>query len=85
MAHIYAGVLGLLTFLTCIARGLLHGDRPDAVLRTACVAMAMFGVMGLIIGAWAQWIIKDSVESQLIAELAGTQSRTDKDVAKPVQ
>ena len=89
MAHTYAGVLGFLTFITCIVRGLLHGYGPDVVLRTACAGMAMFGVIGLVIGAWAQWIVKDSVESQLAAELASGRSdgqgHTDKDVAKPVQ
>ena len=85
MAHIYAGVLGFLTFITCIVRGLLHGSEPDVVLRTACTAMAMFGVIGLVIGAWAQWIVKDSVESRWTTELADEPSRTDKDVAKPVQ
>jgi hypothetical protein len=47
--------------------------------------LAVFGVIGLAIGAWAQWIVKDSVESRLAAELADEKSRTDKNVAKPVQ
>lgn len=85
MARIYAGILGLLAFLTCVTRGLLHGYGPDSVLRYACAAMAAFGVIGLAIGAWAQWIVKDSVETRLAAELADEHSHIDKDVAKPVQ
>ena len=85
MAQIYAGVLGLLAFLTCLARGLLHGHGPDSVLRFACTSMLAFGVIGLAIGAWAQWIVKDSVESRLAVELADEKSLANKDVAKPVQ
>jgi hypothetical protein len=47
--------------------------------------MAAFGMIGLVIGAWAQWIVKDSVEARLAMELADEKSHIDKDVAKPVQ
>lgn len=85
MAQIYAGILGLLAFLTCVVRGLLHSYGPDSVLRSACASLALFGMAGLVIGAWAQWIVKDSVEARLANELADEKSHTDKDVAKPVQ
>ncbi len=77
MAHLYAGILGLLAFLTCVARGMIHGGAVGSVLGAACLSVLAFGVIGYVIGWLAQWIVEDSVRGRILAELAA------EDLAEP--
>ncbi len=70
MACIYAGVLGLLAFLTCVVRGLMHGESPSSVLVLACLSLAVFALIGSIFGWLASKAVEDSVRGRLQAELA---------------
>ena len=70
MARLYAGVLGLLAFLTSIIRGMAHGCGAESALWTACLGMALFAMVGAVIGGLARWIVEDAVNSRLAAELA---------------
>lgn len=70
MARIYAGILGLLAFLTCIARGLAHSSGVDSTLWLACGSMLAFAAIGLVVGACAGWIVEDSVGQRLAAQWA---------------
>jgi hypothetical protein len=86
VARIYAGVLGLLAFLTCLARGALQGGGPDTILGTACLALAAFTVLGQVIGACAAWIVEDAVRGRLAAEVAADAGTDhEKDFVQPVQ
>ena len=71
MACIYAGILGLLAFLTCLVRGLMHGESPSSVLLLACLSLAVFALIGSIFGWLASQTVEDSVRGRLQAELAG--------------
>jgi hypothetical protein len=86
VARIYAGVLGLLAFLTCLARGAFQGGRPGSILQTACLALLGFALLGQVIGAWAAWIVEDAVRGRLAAELAADAGKDhEKDFVQPVQ
>jgi putative Mn2+ efflux pump MntP len=74
VACIYAGILGLLAFLTCLVRGLMHGESPSSVLLTASLALAVFALIGSILGWLAGQAVEDSVRGRLQAELAGERS-----------
>jgi hypothetical protein len=74
VSRIYAGVLGLLAFLISLLRGMLHGYGTDSVLATACGSTLLLAVVGLAIGRFAQWIVEDSVNSRLAAEVAAQQA-----------
>lgn len=70
MARTYAGILGLLAFLTCVARGLIQGGGPVGVLGTACLTMAAFAVVGSLVGWIAQQTVEESVRGRVAAEVA---------------
>ena len=71
MARIYCGILGLLSFLTTLARGWIHGGDAESILWTAWLSLLLFSVIGLIIGWIAGRIVEESVNARLAAELAG--------------
>ena len=74
MACIYAGILGLLAFLTCLVRGLMHGESPSSVLLIASLALGVFALIGSILGGLAAQAVEDSVRGRLQAELDGERS-----------
>ncbi len=70
MAHSYAGILGPLALLTCLARGLIHGGSTETVLLTAWCSLLVFAAIGGVIGWVAERIVEDSVRGRISAELA---------------
>jgi hypothetical protein len=70
VAHLYAGILGLLAFLTSLVRGLVHGIGIDAVLWTAWCNLWVFAAIGCVTGWMADKIIEDSVRGRIAGELA---------------
>jgi hypothetical protein len=83
VAQLYAGILGLLAFATCLARGIVHGGGFESSLGTACLAMFMFAAVGLILGYVAQRTVEASVEQRVAAELAAEESTTPSGGTKP--
>ena len=83
MACIYAGILGLLAFLTCLVRGLMHGESPSSVLVLACLCLAVFALIGSIFGWLASQAVEDSVRGRLQAELAGERAARSNGPATP--
>jgi hypothetical protein len=71
VARIYCGILGLLSFLTTLARGWIHGGDVESVLRAAWISLPLFCVIGLVIGWIAERIVEQSVKERLALELAG--------------
>ncbi len=69
MAHLYAGILGLLAFLTSLARGALHGGETTSVLLTAWCCLLAFSALGCAIGWIAEMTVEESVRSRISAEL----------------
>jgi len=70
VAHLYAGILGLLAFLTSVARGMIHDSAVGSVLWLACLSLLAFGVIGYVAGWLAERIVEDSVRGRILAELA---------------
>ena len=74
MAHVYAGILGPLAFLTVVARGFIHGGGPMSTLFTAWCGLLAFSAIGYVVGRLAAWIVEDSVRSRIAAELAAEEA-----------
>lgn len=70
MAHIYAGILGPLAFLSCLARGLIHGGGTESVLLGAWCGLLVFAAAGYLIGWVAERTVTESVSGRISAELA---------------
>jgi hypothetical protein len=70
VARIYCGILGLLSFLTTLARGWIHGGDTESILRTAWLNLLLFGIIGLVIGWIAERIVEESVNARLAGELS---------------
>lgn len=64
MARLYAGLLGLLAFLTTLVRGMLHGGEPQAVLWSAWCHLLAFALLGALAGWTARWIVEDAMFSR---------------------
>lgn len=69
MARTYGGVLGLVAFLACLARGLAHGDHASQTLGMACVFLAVFWAIGCLAGWIAGRTVEEAVRGNLEAEL----------------
>ena len=70
MAHVYAGILGPLAFLTSLARGLVHGGGTESVLWTCWCSLVAFAAVGYLIGWAADKTVVESVRGRISAELA---------------
>lgn len=69
MARNYAGVLGLIAFLTVMVRGFLDFGGIESTLQIACVALALFAATGWFIGGAAERIVDESVRERVNQEL----------------
>ena len=68
MAPQYAGILGLTAFATTALRGLIRGE-GGSVLFVAWVSLIAFAIVGYVIGAIAEWTIRQSVAQRIMREL----------------
>jgi hypothetical protein len=83
VAHVYAGILGPLAFLTSLARGALHGGGTESVLWTAWCCLLVFSVVGYLVGWVAGKTVEESVRGRIAAELAAQQSSQTPQSAGP--
>jgi len=70
VARIYAGILGLIAFLTSLAHGMVHGGAAQSVLWIGWCSLLVFSAVGCAIGWIAEQTIEDSVRGQVETELA---------------
>jgi hypothetical protein len=70
MGRVYAGVLGTLAMLVVILRGLLDTGGVEGTLTMAMASMALFAIVGAVIGHIAQATIDESVRFQMERGLA---------------
>ena len=75
MARQYAGILGLLAFLTVLARAAVWGGDLTAAMQTALLALMAFAVLGGAIGGLAKFIVDDAARSRLKRELETRQEQ----------
>jgi hypothetical protein len=71
MSRVYAGILGPLAMAVVICRGLLDSGGVEGTLTSATVYLAIFSVVGAIIGHIAQSTVDESVRAQLEQQLQG--------------
>jgi outer membrane lipoprotein SlyB len=74
VARTYAGILGLLGFLTSLARGFLHGQTAESMLLAGWCSLAVFAAVGYVAGAIAGRTVEESVAASLRTELAQDQA-----------
>jgi len=73
VARIYAGILGPLAFVTCLARGMVHAWPPDRTLLVAWASLLAFALVGAAVGWVGEWILEDELRSR-ISPIAGAAS-----------
>ena len=73
MGRIYAGVLGLLAFLTILARGLIEGVSSGNLMLGAIAALPVFAAIGWLAGSLAQRTVDEAVQRRFDDEVAAAQ------------
>jgi hypothetical protein len=58
-----------------LARGLLVGGGAQATLLQAWIALLVFAALGHVIGRLASWIVQESVQDKVAAELAAHEAQ----------
>jgi len=66
----YAGILGLLAFLTSSARGVLHSGEAESILLAAWLSLLAFAAVGGVVGWVAGRIVEESVRARMKEALA---------------
>ena len=69
MGRVYAGILGSLAMVVVICRGWLGSGGVEGTLTLATVYLAMFAVVGAVLGHIAQATIDESVRARLEQQL----------------
>jgi hypothetical protein len=77
MGRVYAGVLGPLAMAVVLCRGWLGSGGVEGTLGLATLYLAIFSVVGALIGQIAQATVDESVRAKLQQQLAH-QSGQDK-------
>jgi hypothetical protein len=72
MARVYAGILGSLAMAVVICRGLLGLGGVESTITSAIAYLAIFSVVGAIIGQIAQSTVDESVRAKLQEQLETT-------------
>jgi hypothetical protein len=70
VARIYAGILGPLALLTCLARGAIHATPVETILLEAWCCLVVFAAVGYVIGWIAGRSVEESVRGTIAAEVA---------------
>lgn len=73
MGRNYAGILGVIAFLTVLGRGLVGGDTVATTMRVAVCSLAAMAVVGAIIGRLGAWLVEESIRWRIHQELATEQ------------
>ena len=69
MGRVYAGILGPLAMAVVICRGWLDSGGVEGTLTQATLYLALFAVVGAILGHLAQTTIDESVRAKLQQQL----------------
>jgi hypothetical protein len=74
VARTFAGIFGLVAFLTTLARGVIRAADPEGTVLAAWCSLIAFAVAGYILGWIAGRIVEESVSARLAAEVAASQT-----------
>lgn len=69
MARVYAGILGPLAMAVVICRGVLGSGGVEGTLGSATLFLAIFSIVGALIGQIAQATVDESVRVRLEQQL----------------
>jgi hypothetical protein len=69
VARIYAGILGLLAFLTVLAHSVVHPSPIDGALLRAWLSLVVFAAVGYVIGRIAEHTIDELVQTHITEQL----------------
>lgn len=70
MARIYAVVFGSLGLCTALIRDMIQGASPQDALLRGWVVLLTFSLVGAMIGAIAERVLREAVEQRLRNQLA---------------
>lgn len=70
MARVYAGILGLLAFLTTLAHGTIHAQPAEGILLAAWCSLLVFAGLGGVMGWIAGRTVEESVRAKIAVEMA---------------
>ncbi len=73
MGRSYAGIIGLLAFVTVVTRGLIDGASVESTLQVACLSLFGYAAIGYVIGRVGELIVADSVGAKFDAEMKAYQ------------
>ncbi len=72
MARMYAGILGPLAFVTCLARGVVHAWPADKALLVAWASLLAFALVGAAVGWIGERILEDELRARMDARSGGS-------------
>jgi hypothetical protein len=72
MGRVYAGILGPLAMAVVICRGLNDSAGLEGTLTLAIVALAIYAIVGSIVGQIAQATVDESVRQKIEKQLAAS-------------
>jgi hypothetical protein len=70
MGRIYAGILGPLAMAIVICRGIKNSGGIENTLTLAIVALAIYAIVGSVLGQIAQATVDESVQQKIEQQLA---------------
>ena len=77
MARLYAGILGLLALLTCLARGVMHGSDTASAVLGAWLGLMLFSAIGYVVGWMGEKTVAEAVSDRIQRELAREDGATE--------
>jgi hypothetical protein len=83
VARIYAGMLGPVALLTCLARGALHAWPAEVTLLVAWTSLLAFAALGSAIGWTAERILEEEVRGVMAAGPTGAEQSEAEPPAAP--
>ena len=70
MGRSYAGILGLVAFLSVMIQGFIANAATEPTLFRAWIGLLVFTAIGYLSGRLAQWMVEDSIRTKVTVELA---------------
>jgi hypothetical protein len=78
VAKKYAGILGIVAFLTVLTRGAMHNASLEGTVITSCGGAIVFAALGFVLGLAAESIVTEAVRRRFIEELNRSESAAPK-------
>jgi len=63
--RLFAAYVGIAVMCISVVLGLIQGQEPTTILKTACVAFLVYTIIGAFVGLIAERCVSDSVETLL--------------------